>query len=191
VRAVDELLSASGYSTGTLLAFAPGSAWGAKRWPYFPDLAAALASEGRVVVLGSPQDRAIAGEIATAVAHRGYTVIDATGRLTLLGTAELIRRCNVIVSNDSAPQHLASAMGTPTVTIFGPTSPDFGFGPLTPRRATAGVDGLYCRPCDPHGPERCPLGHWRCMRELTVARVEALTRQVAGWSDSETASLSP
>jgi heptosyltransferase-2 len=191
VRAVDELLSAAGYSTGTLLAFAPGSAWGAKRWPYFPDLAAALASEGRVVVLGSPQDRAIAGEIATAVAHRGYTVIDATGRLTLLGTAELIRRCNVIVSNDSAPQHLASAMGTPTVTIFGPTSPDFGFGPLTPRRATAGVDGLYCRPCDPHGPERCPLGHWRCMRELTVARVEALTRQVAGWSDSETASLSP
>ena len=65
-------------------------------------------------------------------------------------------------------------MGTPTLTLYGPTVPDFGFGPLAPRRATAGVTGLSCRPCDRHGPKRCPLGHWRCMRDLTVDDAERL-----------------
>ncbi|HEX5831084.1 MAG TPA: glycosyltransferase family 9 protein, partial [Gemmatimonadaceae bacterium] len=98
------------------------------------------------------------------------------GRLTLLGSAELLRRCAALVTNDSAPQHLASAMATPTVALFGPTVPDFGFGPLAPRVAVAGVDALPCRPCDRHGPRRCPLGHWKCMQELAV---DGVLRQVA------------
>ena len=105
-------------------------------------------------------------------------VIDATGQLSLLGSAELIRRCAVLVTNDSAPQHLASAMGTPTVTVFGPTVPEFGFGPLAPQSTTAGVSGLECRPCDKHGPQQCPLGHWRCMRDLTPALVADAVAQV-------------
>jgi heptosyltransferase-2 len=84
----------------------------------------------------------------------------------------------VLVTNDSAPQHLASARGTPTVTLFGPTVPAFGFGPLAPGSVTLGVEELACRPCDPHGPERCPLGHWRCMRELSVERVIASIRSM-------------
>ena len=104
--------------------------------------------------------------------------IDATGRLSLLASAELIGRCRVLVSNDSAPMHLASAMGTPTVAIFGPTVPDFGFGPLAPGSMVVGHDALPCRPCDRHGPQRCPLGHHRCMRdlppELVADRVRAL-----------------
>jgi heptosyltransferase-2 len=63
-------------------------------------------------------------------------------------------------------------MGTPTVTIFGPTVPEFGFGPLAPRRVVVGHTALACRPCDRHGPRRCPLGHWRCMRELTPEQLE-------------------
>jgi heptosyltransferase-2 len=77
----------------------------------------------------------------------------------------------VLVTNDSAPMHLASAMGTPTVAVFGPTVPDFGFGPLSPRASVVGHDTLPCRPCDRHGPDRCPLGHHRCMRELPPALV--------------------
>src|SRR5438034_316720 len=77
--------------------------------------------------------------------------IDATGRLSLLASAELIGRTIALVTNDSAPQHLASAMGTPTITIFGPTVPEFGFGPLAPRSITIGHHQLACRPCDRHG----------------------------------------
>jgi heptosyltransferase-2 len=105
-------------------------------------------------------------------------VIDGTGRLSLLGSAELIRRCVVLVTNDSAPQHLASAVGTPTITVFGPTVPEFGFGPLAPHSLTAGVSGLDCRPCDRHGPARCPLGHWRCMRDLGAATIAGIVARV-------------
>src|SRR5688572_33117614 len=110
----------------------------------------------------------------------GDGVIDATGQLSLLGSAELIRRCAVLVTNDSAPQHLASAVGTPTVTVFGPTVPEFGFGPLAPASTTVGVSGLACRPCDRHGPKQCPLGHWRCMRDLTAAAVASAVADVEG-----------
>ncbi len=177
-RAVDELLAAASHAGQPLIALAPGSAWGAKRWPFYPTLAAALSAAGQVVVIGGPEDRPLAAEMADAVTRQGHSLIDATGRLSLLGAAELIGRCTVIVCNDSAPQHLASAMGTPTVAIFGPTSPDFGFGPLAPRHVVAGIEGLDCRPCDAHGPQRCPLGHWRCMREITPAAVQALVEIV-------------
>ena len=92
-----------------------------------------------------------------------------------LGSAELIRRCHLLVTNDSAPQHLASAVNTPTVAIFGPTVPEFGFGPLAEPSAIVGISPqvLACRPCDRHGPQRCPLRHWKCMRDLTARDVAA------------------
>jgi heptosyltransferase-2 len=183
VAAVDELLAAAAHRGEPLIALAPGSAWGAKRWPGYPALAAALARTARIVVVGGVEDQGLAVQIRDAVAGPAGTVIDATGKLPVLAAAELIRRCVAIVTNDSAPQHLASAVGTPTVTIFGPTVPAFGFGPLAPRHATAGVEGLECRPCDKHGPQHCPLGHWRCMRNLAVAEIEQLVRQLPGTSD--------
>ena len=162
-EAVDALLREAGYDgSEPLIAVAPGSVWATKRWPFYAELATQLT--GRVVVIGSGADRELAALIAGAAPGR---VIDATGRLSLLASAELIARSVVIVTNDSAPLHLASAVGTPTVAIFGPTVPEFGFGPLAPRSRVLGLTTLACRPCDRHGPQRCPLGHWRCMREIT------------------------
>lgn len=152
-----------------LVALAPASVWGTKRWPYYPELARELAPHARVVIIGSQQDAALAAEVAAATPE----AINAAGALSLLGSAELIRRCNVLVTNDSAPQHLASAVDTPTVTIFGPTVPAFGFGPLARASHAIGLDDLPCRPCDRHGPRRCPLRHWRCMRDLAVRDVSA------------------
>ncbi len=166
-EAVDGLLG----GVSPFIVFAPGSAWGTKRWPFFPDLARLVTSDFRVVVIGGAAEGALAGAIE--IAAPGKT-IDATGELSVLGSAELIRRAAAIVSNDSAPLHLASAMNTPTVAVFGPTVPDFGFGPLADLRKVAGLEGLACRPCDRHGPQRCPLGHWRCMRELSAEYVYEL-----------------
>ena len=173
--AVDALLgNRARRDGGALVALAPGSIWGTKRWPYYPELARALADAAQVVVVGSETD----ARLAAAVMDAAPGAIDATGRLSLLASAELIGRCRVLVTNDSAPMHLASAMGTPTVAIFGPTVPDFGFGPLAPRSVVVGHDALPCRPCDRHGPHRCPLGHHRCMRDLppdlVADRVRAL-----------------
>ena len=172
---VDELLRSSGVDAGErLIALAPGSVWATKRWPYYVELAQALADSGRIVVVGGPGDRALAKEIAAAVPN----AVDATDKLPLLASADLIGRCAVIVTNDSAPLHLASAMGTPTVAIFGPTVPEFGFGPLSPAKVVLGHESLACRPCDRHGPRRCPLKHFRCMRELSVDGVAKRARSL-------------
>lgn len=168
-RAVDELLGDVG---APLVALAPGSVWATKRWPFYPELAALLAGEARIVVVGSAAD----APLARAIAARVPDAIDATGALSLLASAELLRRAAALVTNDSAPLHLASAVGTPTVAVFGPTVPDFGFAPLASRAAVVGQELLSCRPCSAHGPQRCPLGHWRCMRRTAPDRVATLVR---------------
>jgi heptosyltransferase-2 len=168
---VDALLGSPDAGSAPLVALAPGSVWATKRWPYYADLARLLTPHARIAVVGGADDRALAAEIVTAA---GASTIDATGRLSLLASAELISRATTLVTNDSAPQHLASAVGTRTITMFGPTVPDFGFGPLAPGSLTPGHELLDCRPCDRHGPRRCPLGHWRCMREMPATLVAEL-----------------
>jgi heptosyltransferase-2 len=179
-EAVRIVLASAGHDAEPLIALAPGSVWATKRWPYYRDLARLLADRRRIVVIGSAADANLARDIVDAT---GGSAIDATGKLSLLASAELLSRCDLLVTNDSAPEHLASAMGTPTVAIFGPTVPEFGFGPLAPRARVVGHESMPCRPCHPHGPPACPLGHWRCMRELDTNRVrdaaDALLRTAA------------
>ena len=155
-----------------LIALAPASVWATKRWPYYAELARELSGKARVVVLGSADDAALADEVTAA---GGDGAFSAAGMLSLLGSAELIRRCHLLVTNDSAPEHLASAVNTPTIAIFGPTIPEFGFGPLAEPSAVMAVSPqvLACRPCDRHGPQRCPLRHWKCMRDLSARDVAA------------------
>jgi len=174
--AVDALLAANGVNAGdSLIALAPGSIWGTKRWPYYPELAQTLADATmRLVIVGGADDAELARAIVAAVPN----AIDATGKLSLLASAELIGRSAALVTNDSLPEHLASAMATPTVAIFGPTVPAFGFGPLAPRAIVIGHTGLPCRPCDRHGPQTCPLGHFKCMRELEPADVAEQVRSL-------------
>ncbi len=175
-RTVDALVRQTGGTSEPFVALAPGSAWGTKRWPYYVELAKRLSDNYRIAIIGSKADTAVAAAISVALPPG--MVINSVGLLPLLASAELIGRAQAIVTNDSAPQHLASAMGTPTLTIFGPTVPEFGFGPLAERSAVAGHDTLSCRPCDRHGPRRCPLGHWRCMRELSPEYISSLLTEV-------------
>jgi heptosyltransferase-2 len=171
--AVDQVLGAD--TGGPIVAFAPGSVWATKRWPYFAELARALRDEARIVVVGSDADRPLAAEVVGAATGQA---VDATGRLSLLASADLIGRAALLVTNDSAPLHLASAMNTPTIAVFGPTVPEFGFGPLAASSTVVGHDALACRPCDRHGPQKCPLGHWRCMREISPEQVAGLARSL-------------
>jgi heptosyltransferase-2 len=170
--AVDALLGPNAASD-RLIALAPGSVWATKRWPYYDDLAHLLRDDGFIVIVGSEADRELAAKIVGAAKGQA---LDATGRLSLLASAELIGRAALLVTNDSAPQHLASAMNTPTITVFGPTIPEFGFGPLAEVSEVVGRTGLACRPCDRHGPQKCPLGHWRCMIEVLPEDVSARAR---------------
>jgi len=163
------------WSRELFIALAPGSVWATKRWPYYSELAARLAPRWRVVIVGGPDDAEVAKEIVAALP--AARVLDATGRLSILASAELIARAQLLVTNDSSPQHLASAMSTPTITIFGPTVERFGFGPLAPKSRIAELPDLACRPCHHHGPPSCPLSHWRCMRDLSAEAVAGIVQQ--------------
>lgn len=157
------------------VALAPGSIWGSKRWPYYEELAERLAERAGFVTVGGPEDAALGEQVARVVEARGgrWRAANACGKLSLRQSADVIRRARVLVTNDSAPMHLAQAVETPTVAIFGSTVPAFGFGPRGPRDRVVEVAGLACRPCSAHGPPTCPLGHHRCMREIAVDRVLA------------------
>jgi heptosyltransferase II len=161
----DRWLAGRGVPPG-FTAVAPGSIWGTKRWPYYPTLAASL--EGPIVVVGGPEDAALAGDVVAAAPGRAWS---AAGELGLRASAVVIRRARALVTNDSAPLHLATSVGTPVVAIFGPTVPEQGFGPRGSHSLALGHAGLRCRPCSAHGPAVCPLGHHRCMRELPAATV--------------------
>jgi heptosyltransferase-2 len=172
--AADAWLHEHGVGAG-FVALAPGSIWGTKRWPGYAELAAAL--DAPVVVLGSREDAPLAELVVAAAPGRAHS---AAGTVGLRTAAALIARAAVLVTNDSAPLHLATAVGTPVVAIFGPTVPAFGFGPRGPRDIVVEHPDLSCRPCSAHGPQVCPLGHHRCMRELSVASVAAAVAAVSG-----------
>lgn len=176
--AADNWLAAHGVSH-RFVALAPGSIWGTKRWPHFAELAPAL--DRPCVIVGGAEDAPLASAIVAAAPGR---VVSAAGALSLRASAALIQRAAVLVTNDSAPLHLATAVGTPVVALFGPTVPEFGFGPRRAGDAALGRAGLACRPCSRHGPERCPLGHHRCMRELTVETVAAALTAVVSAEES-------
>jgi heptosyltransferase II len=147
------------------VALAPGSIWGTKRWPGYAGLAGLL--QGPVVIVGGPEDRALAERVA---AGRPSAHV-AAGELSLRASAALLSMARVLVTNDSAPLHLASAVGARVVAIFGPTVPAFGFGPRGESDRIVEHPAMPCRPCSSHGPQVCPLGHHRCMRDLEVGRV--------------------
>jgi heptosyltransferase-2 len=95
---------------------------------------------------------------------------DFSGKLSLLETAALLDRADLLVTNDTGVMHMAAALKTPVVALFGPTSGQLGF---TPFRAPSIVieKDLGCRPCSYHGSRRCPKSHFNCMRFIESEEV--------------------
>jgi heptosyltransferase-2 len=154
------------------IAVAPGSVWDTKRWPEskFIALIRYLLDEGwHVVLVGGAADRDLCSRLGAAI--RDPRLADASGWFSLLESAHLIGRCAALVSNDSAPVHLAVAMSIPVVAIFGPTVPSFGFAPPGPGDRVVDTEGLWCRPCSIHGGRRCPTGTFDCMNRISAERV--------------------
>jgi heptosyltransferase-2 len=160
----DAWMTANGVRDG-FIALAPGSIWGTKRWPYYPELAKLL-GERQVVVIGGKDDATLAEAILAAAPNAKSSA----GQLSLRESAALIQRAAALVTNDSSPLHLATAVGTPILAIFGSTVPAFGYGPIRPGDRVAEIP-LDCRPCSSHGPQVCPLGHHNCMKQQSAESV--------------------
>lgn len=162
-----------------LVGIAPGSVWGTKRWTKngFVELIQRILQETQdaVVLLGSSAEKNLCAELVSTLSltHPSLVedrLLDLSGATTLDDLRRIYPVLSSLVSNDSSPLHYGSAFNIPTVALFGATVPEMGFGPLASGSKTLGVN-LSCRPCSDHGPQVCPLGHFRCMKDLSAERV--------------------
>lgn len=162
----------NGLGTGPAVALCPGSVGASKRWTYYPEAARLLAGQGLDVwVVGGPSEKAVAAEI---VASGGPRVRDLTGS-DLRNGILAVAAARVAISNDSGLMHIAAALGTPTMGIFGPTSP-YHWAPLNGLAATVQTKTqVPCQPC--HRPI-CTMNDHRCMRDIPASDVVAIAQGV-------------
>src|SRR4030088_3084984 len=163
---------ANGLGTGSAVALAPGSVGASKRWTYNPQAARLFAENGLDVwVVGGPGETALAAEI---VAAGGPRVRDLTGTDLRNGILAMAA-ADVAISNDSGLMHIAAALGTPTMGIFGPTSP-YHWAPLNGLAATVQTKTVVpCQPC--HRPI-CTMNDHRCMRDIAASDVVTIAERV-------------
>jgi len=159
-----------------VVAFAPGAVGPSKRWPVdsYAELARELSREGIAVwVLGSPNESPLAAEIVRAAGPAAHDLTSPNLRNAIMA----LRLASAAVPNDSGLLHVAAAIGTPTIGIFGPTSP-WLWAPLNPLAAIIETKTeVPCRPC--HKPT-CRLLHHRCMRDISMAQLLPVVRRALG-----------
>lgn len=120
-----------------------------------------------VVVIGGKKDL----DLVSSFNVLDEKIVLAIGNLPIMSSAEIIKGSSLLIANDSAPVHIASAFNIPTVAIFGPTIKDFGFYPYHEASEVVEVDGLGCRPCSIHGGQRCPTVTFDCMKLISPERI--------------------
>lgn len=159
---------AGGLGKTPAVALAPGAVGPSKRWSYYADAARTLTASGLDVwVVGGPNETPAAREI---VAAAGAGARDLTGDDLRDGVLALAA-ANLVISNDSGLLHVAAAIGTPSIGIFGPTSA-WHYAPLNPLAAVIETKtDVSCRPC--HKPT-CRMIHHRCMRDIPAGDVTAI-----------------
>ena len=178
--AVADRLGAHGVGPSQLLiGLAPGASCLPKQWParYFAAVADHFVwtRQASIVLIGAGDDSAATQAVKTAMAT---PVIDWTGQCDLSLLPAAIQRCQTLLTNDTGPMHVASAVGTPVVGLFGPTHPCLGFTPLGPHDASLSMD-LSCSPCSLHGARPCRFKTNACLETLLVDRViQEVTRSL-------------
>lgn len=162
----------SGSGRRAVVGIAPGAARRTKMWDTEKLRQLVLSLSGQrglfPLFLGDGKEKGCIDAICGSL-KEGY--LNLAGKTNFRELAQYLSACSVVLSADSAAMHVANAVGTPAVALFGPTVPEFGFRPFDERSVTISVD-LPCRPCSLHGTVTCPLGHHRCMKEIEVSRVE-------------------
>lgn len=158
-----------------VISFFPGAEYGpSKQWPieYFRELALGLTKSGyQVWIFGSPQDQACASAIAQG---NPLHVQGLAGQTSLNDAIDLIALSHLAVTNDSGLMHIAAALGVHVEAIYGSTTPAYT-PPLTDKK-TIHYTGIDCSPC---WARKCPLGHFKCMKEILPQDLEASVQKAA------------
>ncbi|MDQ5768613.1 lipopolysaccharide heptosyltransferase II [Thiothrix subterranea] len=155
----------------SLLALCPGAEYGAaKRWPaaYYAEVARHYITKGgQVILLGSAKDAPVTAQIAAAV--NSPACQDLAGKTSIQDVLGLLVQATQVVSNDSGLMHVAAALGTPVIAVYGSSDPTYT--PPLSDNAQILYLGLPCSPCFKR---ECPLGHLDCLKKITPQQVISL-----------------
>lgn len=177
IALAEEDRAAAAGMQGRWLAIAPGAKHPTKRWPVESFAAAAkpLVEQraAQVLVLAGPGEEAEGEALASQLP--GSTLL--AGAQPLRELAARLERCELLLGNDSGLSHLAEAMGTPVVTIFGPTVREWGYAPLDAASAVVEQAGLPCRPCSRSGEKPCRMPERWCLLHSRPAQVAQLLEE--------------
>lgn len=154
------------FSRKKLVAIAPGSVWNTKIYPqnYYCEIIKFLHSKDfDVVLIGGKNDEKLCAEILNKF-EKG--VNSSAGKFSIVESIEIIKNCELVICNDSAPTHMAMCADIPAITIYCSTIPGFGFYPYTNKSVSLSYDELKCKPCGIHGHIKCPIKTFDCGNKL-------------------------
>lgn len=166
-----------------IAAIAPGSVWQTKVYPreYYSKIAEYLIKRGYFVYfIGGNEDQTLCNSLQSE--HRECSSSTA-GLLSIIESITLLRKCSVLVTNDSAPTHLAMIANIPTLTIYCSTIPEFGFYPYNEQSNVISFSALECKPCGIHGKQKCPIKTFDCGFNLHPDLVDAKLNQILSFQE--------
>ncbi len=149
-----------------IAAIAPGSVWRTKIYPresYIEIIKYLIKMNYFVVLVGGKDDELLCSGIEKEFLE---SVKSFAGKLNIIESVSLLKKCSVLISNDSAPTHLGMIANIPTLTIYCSTIPDFGFAPYNDKSKYVSYDALSCKPCGIHGRNECPIQTFDCGYKL-------------------------
>lgn len=165
--------------SGPILSVCFGAHHFTKRYPAsgFASIISTVAAavDVRILLLGGRDEAADGERILDALPETlRSSVRSVAGNCSLMETAALLERSDLVLCNDTGLMHMASAFGRKLFVLFGSSKREFGFLPYRTPCELFEVQGLRCRPCSHIGRDRCPAGHFRCMNDLPAGRIAAM-----------------
>ena len=172
---VSEILKQNNVISGNpILVIAPGAHWENKRWPVERYATASdtfcIKTGTFPVLIGGNDDVEICKQVQALMKMPSLNL---AGKLSLMGSASMLGMAKMVFTNDTGMLHMAQAMKTPVVAIYGPTTRELGFFPLPENSRVAEIE-ISCRPCTQKGLHSCPKKHFRCMKDLKPDVVSSL-----------------
>jgi heptosyltransferase-2 len=156
----------------------PGARWETKRWDErkFGKVCQILNQKPRakIILFGDQEDQELIERISSST--EGQKLFKAVN-LPLNKFISLIKGCDCLVTNDSGPMHIASALGVPVVAIFGPTHPQLGFSPIGPENIVLTAN-VKCSPCSLHGEKKCHKKSRYCMDQVQPEMVTDAVKRI-------------
>ncbi len=178
-KIVEEILEQNNYPSGSpILAVAPGAQWENKRWPVAGFAAAAdtfcVQTGAKTILIGGSGDTEICNSVQLLMKTPSLNL---AGKFSLMGSAALLGKAGMVFTNDTGMLHMAQAMKTAVVAVYGPTTHELGFFPIPENSRVAETD-ISCRPCTQKGLHHCPKKHFRCMNDIKSETVTNLALEL-------------